>query len=57
MQNGFTILLAEDDAHDAFLVQQTLKEGAIYNPVQIVRNGKEAIDYLEGQGPYPDRQA
>jgi CheY-like chemotaxis protein len=56
MQKAFTILLVEDDIQDALLVQQALKEGAIRNPVQVVRNGQEAIDYLEGKGPYADRR-
>jgi CheY-like chemotaxis protein len=50
-----TILLAEDEDDEAFLLQRALKKAAIPNPVQRVKNGDEAVDYLSGTGGYSDR--
>jgi CheY-like chemotaxis protein len=50
-----TILLAEDKDDEAFLLERALKKAAISNPVQRVKNGDEAVDYLSGMGCYSDR--
>ena len=50
-----TILLAEDEDDEAFLLERALKKAAIPNPVQRVKNGDEAVDYLSGTGLYSDR--
>jgi len=50
------ILLAEDDVDDIFLMRRALKKAAVTNPVFVARDGQEAIDYLEGEGPYADRK-
>ena len=50
-----TILIAEDENDEAFLFQRALKKASISNPVQRVKNGDEAIQYLSGTGPYGDR--
>jgi CheY-like chemotaxis protein len=50
------ILLAEDTLLDVFLMRRALKKAAVPNPIFIARDGREAIDYLEGQGPYADRK-
>jgi CheY-like chemotaxis protein len=47
-----TILLAEDDENDVALMQLLLKKCGILNPLQIVRDGDEAIAYLKGEGTY-----
>jgi CheY-like chemotaxis protein len=52
----FTILLAEDDENDAWMVKRALNWGDIHNPVQVVPDGEEAIAYLRGDGKYKDRQ-
>ncbi|MDB6031279.1 MAG: response regulator receiver protein [Verrucomicrobiales bacterium] len=50
------LLLIEDDPNDRLITQSVLgKVGAGYR-VQMVRNGQEGIDYLDGVGPYADRQ-
>ena len=49
------ILYAEDDFNDAFFLQHAFAEAAIPNPLQIVRDGQEAIDYLTGLGVFADR--
>jgi CheY-like chemotaxis protein len=49
------ILLAEDDENDIALMQRAFKRASIPNPLSIVRNGQEAVDYLSGKGPYAER--
>ena len=50
------ILLAEDDENDIALFHLGLARAGINNPVEIVRNGEECRAYLEGVGPYADRE-
>ena len=49
------ILLVEDCAEDASLVQASFKRWGITNPVQVVPDGEHAVDYLSGNGLYADR--
>lgn len=46
-----TILLAEDDAGHARLVEKNLRRAGIVNPIVNVENGQLAVDYLFGTGP------
>jgi len=55
-QERCTILLVEDDLNDIFLVKRAFKMARIQNPLQVVTDGQEAIQYLEGQGKYSDRR-
>ena len=48
------ILLAEDNEGDIVLTLEALEEGRIINKVDVVRDGKEAIDYLNKTGRYKD---
>lgn len=50
-----TILLAEDNANDVLLTEIALHKARLANPLRIVRDGEEAISYLEGKGPFADR--
>lgn len=50
-----TILLAEDDENDVFFMERAFKEAQIANPLIRVKDGEEAIAYLEGSGAYADR--
>ena len=52
-----TILVAEDDDNDYFLLDRAIKKAGIRNPVQRVINGQEVIHYLSGTSPYSDRTA
>jgi len=52
---GLTVLLADDNEDDAHLVQLALKRASILQPLQIVADGVEAIDYLCGRGRYENR--
>jgi CheY-like chemotaxis protein len=49
-----TILLVEDDPHDAELALAAL-EDHLANKVTVVRNGAEALDYLYRRGEFKSR--
>ena len=53
--NNFTVLLVEDDLNDIFLVKRAFKIAKIENPLQVVTDGQEAMQYLRGEGKYADR--
>ena len=44
------ILLAEDSATDAELTLRAFRRAKFTNPIKVVRDGEEAIDYLFGAG-------
>jgi CheY-like chemotaxis protein len=48
-------LLAEDHTDDAFLLQRAFRTAGIGNPLHVVPDGQEAMDYLGGVGAYADR--
>jgi CheY-like chemotaxis protein len=50
-----TILVAEDDANDRTLLALAFQKAGASATVHFVQNAQEAIDYLEGKGPYGDR--
>ena len=50
------VLLADDDPNDVFLLQRAFQKTNIANPLQVVRDGEEAMAYLSGQDQYADRQ-
>src|SRR5215831_3407186 len=50
------ILIAEDDENDVFLIKRALHQAQFENPLQVVRNGEEAIAYLKGNTPFEDRE-
>jgi CheY-like chemotaxis protein len=49
------ILLVEDDANDVLLIQRAFQRTHVANPVEVVRDGEEALAYLSGQGSFADR--
>lgn len=51
----FTILVVEDNAHEAALLKAALKKMNMDLSVQFVENGEEAIDYLGGAERFQDR--
>jgi len=53
--SNYTILLVEDDENDATLMKMAFEKNKILNPVQWVRDGLEAVAYLNGDGDYADR--
>ena len=50
------VLVAEDCEHDLFFIEQALGDGAVNCTLQIARDGREALDYLEGVREFADRQ-
>ena len=55
MPDQAVILLVEDREDDIFLIRRSFEKGGINNPLQVVRDGEEAISYLEGLGRYRNR--
>jgi CheY-like chemotaxis protein len=51
----YTIWLVEDDENDAMLLRMAFERNSIANPVQWVKDGLEAVAYLNGDGVYADR--
>lgn len=51
-----TILLAEDDQDDRYLISEALDESGAENQLYIVETGEELLDYLRNQGKYTDRE-
>lgn len=50
-----TILVAEDNADDVFLLKHALKKAQFANPVRFVSDGEEVMAYLRGEGEFADR--
>jgi CheY-like chemotaxis protein len=50
-----SVLLAEDDPNDVFLLKHAFKSAQVSNPLQVVNDGQQAIDYLSGVGEFADR--
>lgn len=48
------ILLVEDSPGDVRLVQENMKEAKMINPLHVVSDGVEAMEYLRKQGKYKD---
>lgn len=48
-------LLLEDEPNDAFFVEREFKDTSAHILLRCVRDGVEAIEYLEGKGKYSDR--
>lgn len=55
MMNQRTILLVEDDENDVFFFQRAVEKAGVENPLQVVRDGREAVNYLSGKDGYSDR--
>ncbi|MEE9432099.1 MAG: response regulator [Melioribacteraceae bacterium] len=51
-----TVLYAEDDLDDQFLLKEAWEENNILNPLQIVNDGTEVMDYLNNKGEYIDTE-
>ena len=49
------ILYVEDEEADVALLLHVLRKLHIHNPLETVRDGRLAKDYLEGREPYGDR--
>ncbi len=50
------VLFVEDSPEDVDLVRATFKRWGVTNPVRVVGDGEQAMDYLTGQGEFADRK-
>lgn len=48
-------LLVEDNEDDAFFMRRAFRDAGLQNPLHIVTDGEQAIDYLAGIGAFADR--
>ena len=48
------ILLVEDNEGDILLTKEALDEGKIINSISVVKNGKDAVDFLFKSGSFKD---
>ena len=53
----FAVLMAEDEAHDIIATKRAWKTSHIVNPLYIVNNGEECLDFLHQRGKYRDPQS
>jgi CheY-like chemotaxis protein len=51
-----TILLVEDEENDVFFMQEAMKKAGVLNPIRVVSNGQQAIDYFKGAGKFGNRE-
>jgi DNA-binding response OmpR family regulator len=49
------VVYAEDEENDAFFLQRAFNLAGISQPLIVVANGQEAIDYCSGTGRFTDR--
>jgi len=50
-----TILIVDDDANDLFLIEHAFRENGVKDSIHKAKGGREAIDYMMGEGKYSDR--
>jgi CheY-like chemotaxis protein len=53
-QKPFVVLMAEDDEHDIFATRMAWKKHHILNPLYVVRDGNECLDFLHQRGKYSE---
>ncbi len=56
-QKIIRILLAEDNPDDIRITQRALKEAKVINKLWIVRDGQEALNFLQHKGQYQDPES
>jgi CheY-like chemotaxis protein len=50
----FVVLMAEDDEHDILATRRAWKKHHISNPLYIVNDGEECLDFLHRRGKYSE---
>ena len=53
-RNLVSVLLVEDDPDDIEITKRAFATGKIANPLYVVRDGEEALEFLRHTGRYPD---
>ncbi|WP_395741746.1 response regulator [Prosthecobacter sp.] len=56
MTQEVIIIIAEDDAGHARLIEKNLARVGLHNPIQRFENGQEVLDFLFARGPGAHRQ-
>lgn len=51
-----TVLLVEDEPPDIFIMQRAWKKAEFENPLVVVNDGQQAVDYIAGKGRFTDRE-
>ena len=49
------ILLVDDNPHDVVLIRLAFRRVGIIDTIHLVKDGLEAMRYINGEGPYADR--
>lgn len=57
MNNRRVILIVEDTEEDVELLKLAIRKANVTTPIQVARDGQEALDYLSGAGKFADRAA
>jgi CheY-like chemotaxis protein len=52
---GDAVLVVDDSESDIFFLLRAFAASKVQNPVQVVRSGAEAIEYIEGTGKFENR--
>jgi len=55
MNDLAVILLVEDLQEDVTIIRRSFQKAGLKNPVQVARDGEQAIAYLRGEGSYANR--
>ena len=55
-ENGKTILHVEDDPNDVLLIGRALRKAEVSASIQVVNDGDQAVDYLNGSNAYAQRE-
>jgi len=55
MPSSNKILLVEDNHQDEFLILRNLKKVGMVNPIDVVRDGQQALDYVFCEGEFVAR--
>ena len=56
MKEQFEILLADDSEDDVIILRQAVRKAGLKDRLHGVKDGEQAIAYLNGDGPYGNRQ-
>ena len=55
-ENGKTILHVEDDPNDVLLIGRAFRKAVVSANVQVVNDGDQAVEYLNGDNAYAQRE-
>ena len=56
MSKPFVVLMAEDNEHDIVATKRSWVKNKIRNPLYVVNDGEECLDYLYRRGKYADKK-